>query len=682
MIEFSFARKYLIPTKKKLSVSLIAILSCAVISLVIWLLLLFLSVTEGMEKNWLKKMTTLNAPVRIVPTSKYFNTYYYLSDTISASSGYSSKTIYEKLLTDETDPYDSEFDEEIPRFWQKPLYDFEGNQLDLIKTAFSSIEKVTPIDTKSTDYQVTAGMLRLELLRPTLYSTEESYISQASYISSFNEASSDIKSLLVAPTVDDLNHLLYLSQLNNPKLNSPVSPKSFHRLLQNCTISELKTTHGRFVLPHELFHSCSNIQVWVSKNRDSHNILVPISASPVANNYTEATLFSKENKLYLKYEDDTVTPLDINSRLIPSDSFTMQASLIPSSLKTATSLSMLKFGAQFILQNQTFKTTLPFQHVTVSQATLQTEFDAPPKLQPLWPYTVDGTLILPTHFSGKEGVLVPKSFIKSGVKIGDSGSINYAAFTGSSSQEMRAPISVAGFYDPGPMALGARYILAPRSVVDPISAANSSQSLDPMMANGINVWLSDIKNTPEVAQQIALEFKNAGIDQYFSIIPYYDFEFAKDLIQQLKSDRYIFTLVGIIILGVACCNIVSLLLLLVNDKKKEIGILKAMGASTKSIVSIFALCGLFMGIISFAIGSIAAILTLKNIDTLVHFLSYIQGQSAFNTEIYGQNLPSEVSMRALYVMAIATPIVSLLAGLIPALRAAKISPTQILRNES
>src|ERR1700691_5598023 len=99
MFEFSVAKKYLIPKKKQLSVSLIALMSVGVISLVVWLVLVFLSVTQGIEKSWLEKLTTLNAPLRITPTHSYFSSYYYNVDSISQRSSYTHKTIGEKAKT-------------------------------------------------------------------------------------------------------------------------------------------------------------------------------------------------------------------------------------------------------------------------------------------------------------------------------------------------------------------------------------------------------------------------------------------------------------------------------------------------------------------------------------------------------------------------------------------------------
>jgi len=52
LFELSIARKYLLPRKRQISLSLISIMSVGVISLVVWLVLVFLSVIAGIEKGW------------------------------------------------------------------------------------------------------------------------------------------------------------------------------------------------------------------------------------------------------------------------------------------------------------------------------------------------------------------------------------------------------------------------------------------------------------------------------------------------------------------------------------------------------------------------------------------------------------------------------------------------------
>jgi lipoprotein-releasing system permease protein len=140
-------------------------------------------------------------------------------------------------------------------------------------------------------------------------------------------------------------------------------------------------------------------------------------------------------------------------------------------------------------------------------------------------------------------------------------------------------------------------------------------------------------------------------------------------------------LIGVLVLAVACSNIISMLILLVQNKKKEIGILQAMGASKNSIALIFGLCGVLIGIISSLLGILLALLTLHNIDFVVKILSLLQGHDAFNALFFGQSLPNALSNRALYFVLIATPLISLLAGLIPAIKACRLQPSQILRAE-
>ena len=122
MFELKIALKYLLPKRKALSTSLISLMSVFVISLVVWLVLVFLSVTSGIEKNWLSKLTSLNAPLRISPTDHYYSSYYYQIDSLSSSSSFSYQTIREKAYSENTDPYSPEEDMQLPHFYAPYRY--------------------------------------------------------------------------------------------------------------------------------------------------------------------------------------------------------------------------------------------------------------------------------------------------------------------------------------------------------------------------------------------------------------------------------------------------------------------------------------------------------------------------------------------------------------------------------
>ena len=152
------------------------------------------------------------------------------------------------------------------------------------------------------------------------------------------------------------------------------------------------------------------------------------------------------------------------------------------------------------------------------------------------------------------------------------------------------------------------------------------------------------------------------------------------MMQELQSQKNLFMLIAVVIIIVACSNIISMLVILVNDKKMEIGILRSMGASSKNISLIFGLAGALIGVMGSTVGIGAAVLTLRYLDSLIHFLSRLQGHDMFNTNLYGQVVPNELSMEALSFVLMATVCISLLAGVIPAIKACLLRPSQILRS--
>ena len=120
LFELTIALRYLLPRKRSLSTALVSLLSVGVITLVVWLVLVFLSVTTGIEKNWLYKLTALHAPLRISPTEHYYRSYYYQIDSIASASNYTLKTLGEKEASSLSDPYNEEIDVEVPLFWNQP----------------------------------------------------------------------------------------------------------------------------------------------------------------------------------------------------------------------------------------------------------------------------------------------------------------------------------------------------------------------------------------------------------------------------------------------------------------------------------------------------------------------------------------------------------------------------------
>jgi lipoprotein-releasing system permease protein len=281
----------------------------------------------------------------------------------------------------------------------------------------------------------------------------------------------------------------------------------------------------------------------------------------------------------------------------------------------------------------------------------------------------------------ENGVFLAKSFQEQGVRVADRGYLSYSSLSMSAVQEQRLPIFVAGFYDPGPLFSGYKSILVPPCITQTINASNASFHLNKTESNGICVWVANLADTDFIKKELEKQLEEEGIATYWKVTPFTEYDFAKDMLQQFASDRYLFTLVGVIILMVACCNIISQLVILVDNKKKEIGILLAMGASKKSILFIFGFCGMIMGLMSSCIGIAAGIFTLKHLDLVISALSFLQGQALLNPVFFGQTIPSEFSSQAIQFVLIATPILSLLAALAPAIKTCYLNVSAILRSE-
>ncbi|WP_194847450.1 ABC transporter permease [Candidatus Neptunochlamydia vexilliferae] len=668
--------------------SLIALMSVGVISLVVWLVLVFLSVTDGIEKNWLKKLTSLNAPIRITPTEEYYHSYYYQIDSISSGSDYTLKSIGEKQSALLTDPYAPEEDQAIPKRWPEKMVHKDGTPKDLVKEAFGVLGEM---GLKAQDYEVSGAVLKLRMVRPQgiAFSRDQEkgqgFLTQVSYISTFNGQSPQLPSLLEPTRMEDLNHLFFLADVSaqgisedTPEAIQKVSVREFQErvksLLTHIEVQKLEMTSHRLQPLASLLSEGEEFDVYAPiKHGAVSQLVFPTEKKPCTGKVKKS-----QGRLHYVGRDGSSHIVSLSVPIFVEGKVAMEAALCPYEIEKLKGLNDLRFAVEMPLQGKTLKGQIPWDGVKIAAAEVKNHFETKPEISPPWPYFVGEEAFLPE--TEAPAVVLPKHFQNSQVEVGDIGYFSYGAATSSSVQEQRLPVTVAGFYDPGVMAIGAKVILSSSDLPHAINAATDG-TIDPNMINGIQVYLSDLDKAKETKAALEAAFVEKGLSPYWKITTFHEYDFAKDLLQQFQSDKYLFTLIGAIVLIVACSNIISLLIILVNDKKKEIAILSAMGASKKSIALIFTLCGGIMGTLSTLIGTVAAMLTLHNIDGVVSFLSFLQGHDAFNAVFYGKSLPNELSNHALTFILIATPIISLLAGLVPALKATKLAPSQILRSE-
>jgi len=702
MFELSIALKYLIPRKKQLSVTLIAGMSLAVISMVVWLLLVFLSVTEGMEKTWLGKLTDLNAPLKINPKQAYFSSYYHQIDSMSSASGFSAKTVGEKLLAASSDPYNPDEDPELPSFFPRPDPDANGILVDPVKSLASILTKMQQKKTGFIfqDYEMSGAMLKLQMLRGRPFAPfgegRESlnFLTQVSYLATPPRSPKILAPLLAPKTAGDINHLFFLAGYRSEGNLSDEAPdirfsslefsKNISPLLELVSIKTMKTSYPSFRLPvrllpentpfsaYALFGGETYIEGLIT---NSKKLQLPI---PGGTRLEKGTLLKKDGLIKFSFDRKEIN-LPSDAFLTLDDSIVFESKIDIKSVQRAKRISDIIVEAEGNIQGKPLKGTLPWVNLEIDSFAINENSS----VSPPWAYADSKEeMLLPVTPSKEVGILLPKGFRDSGVLLGDRGFLSYSSSTASAMQELRTPVFVAGFYDPGVLSVGSKCLLVPNEVTRSINSSNASFSFDKISTNGFQVWINDLSKVDATKKEIERKIEEAGLSSYWQVTSFKEYDFAKDLLQQFRSDKYLFALVGIIILIVACCNIVSFLILLVNDKKKEIAILESMGASKKSIACIFGACGIVIGTIGCAVGILAAAVTLRNIDTIVKILSVLQGHDAFSQTFYGSRLPDTLSRGSAVFLLIATPILSVLAGLIPALKACKLNPSIVLRSES
>lgn len=150
----------------------------------------------------------------------------------------------------------------------------------------------------------------------------------------------------------------------------------------------------------------------------------------------------------------------------------------------------------------------------------------------------------------------------------------------------------------------------------------------------------------------------------------------------LKLEKTVMFFILILIVAVAAFNIISTLVMTVNDKQANIAVLVTLGMSKQAILTVFMIQGTLIGCFGILLGVISGVCLATNIETFIPFLEGILQTKILSPDIYYiSDLPSDMHWFDVIVIAVVSFVFCIVATIYPALKATNIQPAEVLRYE-
>jgi lipoprotein-releasing system permease protein len=152
--------------------------------------------------------------------------------------------------------------------------------------------------------------------------------------------------------------------------------------------------------------------------------------------------------------------------------------------------------------------------------------------------------------------------------------------------------------------------------------------------------------------------------------------------RDIQMIRAIMYLAMVLVIGVACFNIVSTLVMAVKDKSGDIAVLRTLGAKDGFIRAIFIWYGLLAGLVGSVSGVVVGVIASLQLTNIIKGLEKLMGHSFLSGDIYFIDfLPSELHWLDVVIVLVTALVLSLLASWYPARRASRIDPARVLSGQ-
>jgi lipoprotein-releasing system permease protein len=154
------------------------------------------------------------------------------------------------------------------------------------------------------------------------------------------------------------------------------------------------------------------------------------------------------------------------------------------------------------------------------------------------------------------------------------------------------------------------------------------------------------------------------------------------LLAAVEVESSILNILLFLIIAVAGFGILAIFFMIVVEKTRDIGILKALGASSAGVMSIFLSYGLSLGMVGSGVGVAFGLLFVRYINQIESVIALITGRKVFDEKIYYfKEIPTHVDPWTVCWVAIGAMTIAVVASILPARRAAQLQPVRALRHE-
>jgi lipoprotein-releasing system permease protein len=191
---------------------------------------------------------------------------------------------------------------------------------------------------------------------------------------------------------------------------------------------------------------------------------------------------------------------------------------------------------------------------------------------------------------------------------------------------------------------------------------------------GVRVRFADLLNAPEMLPQITLGLTDGAYksetwaDQY------------GDLFKTVEMEKAMMFLLLLLIVAIAAFNIISGLVMLVDEKRSDIAILRTLGISPGSVMAIFVVQGSIIGIAGTLLGLVLGSVLAFNISDIVGFFEELANEQVL-AGTYFDSVPSDFRLPDVLVIGLVSLGISVVATIYPAWRASRLDPSDVLRYE-